>query len=427
MNGHKVERKVLFNQDFSLTSQLIPIAALLIGSAFLFVSGGINGLILPVRGQAEGFSSLSLGLLGTGWALGYVLGCLKVPGLVARVGHVRSFGVMAAIASISVLLSLLLIDQIAWIVLRSFAGFAFAGAAMIVESWLNERSESGSRGMVFGVYTMINLAASTIGQQSLNLGDTNSYHFFVIAAIFYCLALLPTAISSTSAPVPLVAAKFNLKALWLNSPVSVVAVLLIGVSNSAFGTLGAVYATQTGFDLASIALFMSLPIIAGAVAQIPVGFISDRIDRRLALIAVAAVALSGDLIFILVEPDSIKASIVAICLFGGAIFSLYPIAVAHANDHAPPNEFVRTSSGLLLLFGIGSMLGPIIAGLVMSTVGPKGLFITTIAPHVLILIFTAWRMTQRGTVDDSEKTEFVTATPLKSTTQTVVLSNPNND
>ena len=405
----------------------MPIAALLLGSAFLYVSGGINGLILPVRGQAEGFSTLSLGLLGTGWALGYVLGCLKVPGLVARVGHVRSFSVMAALASISVLLSVLILNPIAWIILRSIAGFAFAGAAMIVESWLNERSEPGSRGMVFGVYTMVNLTASTIGQLSLNLGDTNSYQFFIVAAIFYCLALLPTAISSSSAPAPLLTAKLDLKALWTNSPVSVFAVFFIGISNGAFGTLGAVYAQEIGFDLSSIALFMSLPILAGAAAQIPVGFISDRIDRRLALIAVTVVAISGDLIFIIHEPESMQAAIVAICVFGGAIFSLYPVAVAHANDHAPPNDFVSTSGGLLLLFGIGSMLGPILAGLVMSTIGSKGLFYTTIVPHALILIFTAWRMTQRAPVAENDKTDFVTATPLRTTIQTVVLSNSDGE
>lgn len=380
-----------------------------------------------MRGQAEGFSTLSLGLLGTGWALGYVLGCLKVPGLVARVGHVRSFSVMAALASISVLLSVLILNPIAWIILRSIAGFAFAGAAMIVESWLNERSEPGSRGMVFGVYTMVNLTASTIGQLSLNLGDTNSYQFFIVAAIFYCLALLPTAISSSSAPAPLLTAKLDLKALWTNSPVSVFAVFFIGISNGAFGTLGAVYAQEIGFDLSSIALFMSLPILAGAAAQIPVGFISDRIDRRLALIAVTVVAISGDLIFIIHEPESMQAAIVAICVFGGAIFSLYPVAVAHANDHAPPNDFVSTSGGLLLLFGIGSMLGPILAGLVMSTIGSKGLFYTTIVPHALILIFTAWRMTQRAPVAENDKTDFVTATPLRTTIQTVVLSNSDGE
>lgn len=405
-----------------MTRHLGPIAALLLGSAFLLIAGGINGLILPVRGNAEGFSSISLGMLGTGWALGYVLGCLWVPGLVSRVGHIRAFGVMAALAAVSILTSLLLMNPVAWIVLRSIAGFAFAGAAMIVESWLNERSDPASRGMVFGVYTMVNLAASTVGQLSLNLGNTNDYHFFVLAAVFYCMALLPTAISSSTAPRPLVKARLDLRSLWNNSPVSVVAVLLIGVSNSAFGTLGAVYAHKSGFDIASVALFMSLPILAGAIAQIPVGFLSDRADRRLVLIGVSATAICGDLIFIIVQPQDIRTSIVAICLFGAAIFSLYPVAVAHANDHAPPDDFIRTSGGLLLLFGIGSMLGPLLAGAGMSIAGTRGLFMTTIAPHALLILFTAWRMTKRSAVTKAKKSVFVATTPLRTTTQTAVFS-----
>ncbi len=400
----------------------MPIGALLAGSAFLLLAGGVNGLILPVRGAAEGYSALSLGLLGTGWALGYVLGCIWVPVLVSRVGHVRSFGAMAALAALSVLMSLLIMTPVSWILFRAFAGFAFAGAAMIVESWLNERSEANTRGMVFGVYTMVNLAASTIGQLSLNLGDTNSYHFFVIAAVFYCLALVPTAISTSSQPQPLVRARLDIRALWLNSPVSVVAVFLIGVSNSAFGTLGAVYAKNSGFTLASVSLFMSLPILAGALAQLPVGFVSDRSDRRLVLIGVALVAVAGDLVFILHQPQTMQSAIPAISLFGAAIFALYPVAVAHANDHAPPNDFVRTSGGLLLLFGIGSMVGPIFAGGAMSTLGPSGLFLTTIVPHTCLIIFTAWRMTRRASVVEEEKTSFVIATPLRTTTETVVIT-----
>ena len=405
-----------------MISRIYPILALLSGAAFLFFAGGINSLILPVRGSAEGFSVWSLGLLGTGWALGYVFGCVAVPSLVSRVGHVRSFGVMAALASISILLTSLLINPAAWILLRAVSGFAFAGSAMIVESWLSERSDSTSLGMLFGMYMMVTLAASTFGQLSLTLGTPNDYAFFVVAAIFYCFALLPTALSSSSAPIPLVKARLDLMALWHNSPVSVVAVFFTGMSNSAFFTLGAVYAHQTGFDLISVSLFVSVPVLLGAAAQIPVGFLSDRTDRRLVLVAVAAAAITGDLIFIIVQPHTINTALPVVSLFGGAVFSLYPIAVAHANDHAPPNDYLRTSGGLLLLFGIGSVLGPLVAGPVMSSIGPKGLFATTIIPHALILTFSVWRMTKRFSVAVDDKAEFVTTVPLATTTQTVVLS-----
>ena len=160
--------------------QFLPVSTLLLGSAFLLFAGGINGLILPLRGQYEGFSALSLGLLGTGWAIGYVSGCIFTARLVGRVGHIRAFGAMAAIAAISILLSALLVTPIAWIILRALCGFCFAGAAMIVESWLSEQTEPSSRGKVFGVYTMVNLGATTAGQMLLTVGDPNGFTLSLI-------------------------------------------------------------------------------------------------------------------------------------------------------------------------------------------------------------------------------------------------------
>ena len=200
--------------------QYLPISALLLGSAFLLFAGGINGLILPVRRNIEGFSSLSLGLLGTGWALGYVAGCILTSGLVARVGHIRAFGAFCAIAAVTILGSAIVIEPWAWITLRGICGFCFAGTAMVVESWLSEQTEPNQRGRVFGVYTMVNLGANTAGYMMLVLGDPAGFFFFALAAIFYCLALVPTALSSTSTPAPLVSVKLNLRDLWRTLPSS---------------------------------------------------------------------------------------------------------------------------------------------------------------------------------------------------------------
>lgn len=181
---------------------LLPLLALLSGSAFLLFAGGVNALILPVRGEIEGFTATSLGLLGTGWAIGYVAGCLRTPALVAKVGHIRAFGVMCALAAITVLLSLLVMTPWVWVPLRGISGFCFAGAAMIVESWLGERSDATTRGRIFGVYSMVTLAATMIGQMVLPLADSASFLFFIIGAMFYCMALVPTAMTSSASPAP---------------------------------------------------------------------------------------------------------------------------------------------------------------------------------------------------------------------------------
>lgn len=403
--------------------QILPISALLLGSAFLLFAGGINALILPVRGSAEGFSAFSLGLLGTSWAVGYVSGCIYTPVLVARVGHIRAFSVMAAVAALVILASLLFITPYAWIPLRALSGFCFAGAAMIVESWLNERAEPNTRGRIFGTYTMINLVASTGGQMTLTLGDSNGYLFFVLGAMFYCLALIPTAITSSQTPKPLVSVRLDIRALWRNSPIAVFGVVMVGVSNSAFGTLSAVYADRIGLVLASIALFASLPVLAGAVAQVPVGIFSDRIDRRKVLIGIAAVAICADIAFLVLRPEDRTVNIALACLFGAAVFSMYPVIVAHASDHAAPGTFIQISGGLLLLYGVGGMAGPLLAGAAMSVLGPPGLFATTLAAHVPIVLFALWRISKRAPVAQAEKVDFVPSPMARaSTPETMVLA-----
>ncbi|MEM1283931.1 MAG: MFS transporter [Pseudomonadota bacterium] len=406
-----------------MTRHLLPIMALLLGSGFLFFAGGVNSLLLPVRGGQEGFSTFSLGLLGTGWAVGFVTGCLVVSKLVARVGHIRSYSVMAALACLAVLTSLLLLTPYAWVPLRALSGFCFAGAAMIVESWLNEKVGKESRGKVFGVYQMVNLTASTAGQMVLTLGDTRGYLFFVIAAMVYAMALIPTAVSSSRAPQPLVSTGLNIKELWVNSPVAVFSVLLLGISNSSFGTLGAVYGTQIGLPISILALFVALPVLAGAVIQIPIGALSDRIDRRVVLIGMAFVGLLADALFIFAGARDAWVQISFALLFGMAIFTMFPIAIAHANDHAPPEGYVRTSGGLLLLFGIGSIIGPLLAGFAMQEAGPEGLFMVTLVTHALIAGYAVYRISQRAPVAAEEKTHFVaTPTARNTTTQTAALA-----
>lgn len=410
-----------------MVRQIYPLAALLLGSGFLLFAGGINALILTLRGAMEGFSPLSLGLLGTGWALGYVLGCVAVPRLVSRVGHIRSFSVMSALAGLAILGSLLVINPWAWIVMRSISGFCFAGAAMIVEGWLGDQSPAKSRGTVFGVYTTINLAATTAGQMSFAAGEPSGYFYFVLAAIFYMLALIPTAVSSSSTPPPLLQARLDLAGLYRNSPVAVVTVFFVGIANSAFSTLAAVYAQSRGFPITTIALFASIPILAGAVAQVPVGMASDRLDRRgvLAVIAVAAAAI--DAAFIMTQPDTTRLLVLA-GLLGAAIYSMYPIIVAHANDHASPETYVLTSGGLLLVFGVGAIIGPLFGGAAMHWIGDNGLYVVTASAHVVIVLYAIWRMLVRSPVPTEERSAFVPAPIARtSTPQTAVLALPEDE
>ncbi|SMX46762.1 MFS transporter [Maliponia aquimaris] len=405
--------------------QLFPVSALLFGSALLLFAGGMHSLILPVRGVAEGFSSTSLGLLGTGWAVGYVLGCLYVPRMVGSVGHIRTFGVMCAFAAVAILLQALVVRPEVWIPVRAVSGFCFAGAAMIVESWLSDRANPQNRGRIFGIYTMVNLGATTAGQMAIALGDASGFLFFAVAAIVYSLALVPTALSTSASPAPLTSVRLNLPLLWRNSPVAVAACFLVGISNGSFGTLAAVYAGQVGLTLSAIALFSSIPVLAGALAQIPVGYASDRMDRRKVLVLVAVVALAADLGFLFATPQDQLTNLILVSVFGAAIYSMYPILIAHANDHAPQGTAIQVSGGLLMVFGVGNIIGPLIAGVAMGQTGAQGLFLTTVVGHVVMILYTLRRITKRAAVKDKDKTKkgFQITIPAKAATpETMVLA-----
>ena len=410
-----------------MVRQILPVAALLLGTAFLLFAGGIHALILPLRGGAEGFSALTLGLLGTFWAFGYVAGCLATPGIVARVGHIRAFGVMCAFAAISILGALLVVAPWPWVVLRAIAGFCFAGAAMIVESWLSERAEPTTRGRIFGLYTMVTLLASTGGQLAVALGPPEAAYsgfvFFVVAAMAYCLALVPTALSTTATPAPLVSVRLDIAGLWRNSPVAVVAVFCVGIANGSFGTLAPVYAERAGLVLTTIALFSSLPVLAGAVAQVPVGALSDRVDRRAVLVGLAIAALAADAAFLALAPEGRAANLALAALLGACIFSMYPVILAHANDHAAPGSFIQVSGGLLMVFGLGSIVGPLAAGAAMTGREPSLLFAITAAAHVVIALFGLWRMRRGAKVPQEEKVNFVASPPARlATPETAVLA-----
>ena len=404
--------------------QLLPVAALLSGAAFLFMAGGVHMLLLPVRGGIEGFEPSEIGLIGTGWATGFIAGCLMVPWLVQRVGHVRTFGVMAATASISVLLNLLMIEPLTWIALRALSGFCFAGAMMIMESWLNERATNESRGTIFAVYMTINLGASTVGQMLIAAGDPGGLFFFVLAAILFCMALVPTALSTATAPKPLVSTKIRLVPLYANSPVAVVGCFSIGMANGAFGTMSAVYGLQIGLSVSAIALLVATAILGGAVGQVPLGRISDRMDRRLVITATGVAAAAIGTAFFALNPREAPWVIGMAAAYGVFAYPLYSLCVAHANDHANPESFVEISSGLILVYGIGTMIGPLASAGMMEWFAPRALFAFTAGVHLWIASYALYRRMRRAPVPVEERDAYGSMPMPRATTPETAMLDP---
>jgi MFS family permease len=402
-----------------MTRNIFPVISLLLGTLFLFLGNGLHGLLLPVRGSSEGYSNEVLGLLGTAWAAGFVLGCFVAPKVVMRIGHVRAFSSFIAVIAIIALMTGIVVEQHSWVLLRALTGFCTAGTSMIIESWLNERASNESRGAIFSFYISVTLMGVVGGQMMVAFGNVHTPILFMICGILYCLAMLPTTWSNAASPQPLRSVKLDLPSLFRNSPVSFVGILLIGIANGAYGTLVAVFGARVGLSDITIASMLSITIFAGAAAQFPAGRLSDRIDRRYVLAGIAMIAVVAALILMVTQPAAAIVLIPLVAIYGAAANSLYPIAVAHANDYADSGDFVKVSGGLLLLFGIGTIIGPTIGGPVMTYFGPHALFAVTAAAHALLVFYAIFRSRLRRALPPSERESFAHAHgPLATMTAT---------
>jgi MFS family permease len=382
------------------------VSALLLSVSILLMGNGLQGTLVPIRANMESFTAISLGLLGTAYFLGFTLGCVHGPLLVRRAGHIRTFLAMTSVASVVSLLHAIWVDPIAWWALRALTGYCFAVLYIVIESWLNAQSANTTRGKIFSIYTVINLTVVTAGQMMLALSDPASFNLFAVASILVSLAALPIAFTVAASPTPAAFALPRLRRLYRISPVGVAGCIAVGLANGAFWTLGPVYAQNEGFNLTEIAVFMSVVVLGGAVSQWPIGSLSDRMDRRISVIAAATCAVIAAMA-IMVIPSDAKLAIIAVgALFGAGAFPLYALAVAHANDYADASEAVEVSSGLLLLYGLGAAAGPLLASLWRAVSTGPTLFYFTALVHAALVVYVAWRISQRVAAPAEERAVF---------------------
>ena len=378
-----------------MTASLAPIAALLTSVAFLLMGNGLQGTLLPLRADSTGFSSADIGILGGAYFAGFILGCLMGARLVRRVGHIRTYIAMSTMATAVVLLHSLFVEAVAWWPLRAVTGFAFAVLAMTIESWLNERATNRNRGTIMSIYTVLNLAAITVGQQLVNLYAPAGFQLFILAAILISLAALPVALTVAPAPKPLATVNLRLGHLYRLSPVAFLGALAVGLGNGSFWSLGPVFAIKTGASVQEATLFMSAAVLGGAALQWPLGWLSDRIDRRKVIVAAAAGAALSAAAIAALSSSFNPTNLVFVALFGGFAFPVYALSVAHMNDFVAADAFVEASSGLLLVYGVGAVVGPILASLIMQGAGGFALFIFIGVVFALNAAAALWRLRVR--------------------------------
>ena len=389
-----------------LRRTILAISPLFAGLALLVIGHGLQTTLLPLRAKAEGIVARDVGFLMSGYYVGFVLGCILVPRVVQRVGHIRTFASFAALGAAIALGYGLYVNPVAWGFLRSLNGFCFAGLFMVIESWLNERVADEARGRMNSFYRVIDLAALTGGQALIAVAPVQGPQAFMYVAIAISLALVPITFSASGAPAPIASARLPLRALFRASPVGVVGCLAIGLSNGAFWSLGPLFASGEGRDESFVAAFMGLAVVGGALLAYPIGIVSDRFDRRRVIAGALFVTTAMAALLALSESYLPEALLPLVALYGGAMLPLYSLCVAHTNDRLAAGQFVYASRGLLLVFGVGASLGPSIAAALVQGLGQWALFGYTGVVFGLAGLFTIYRIFRREPVAAAEPIGF---------------------
>lgn len=386
---------------------LIRISSLLGGVGFLIVGVGLLFSVLGLRAGVAEFSGLALGLVTSAYFGGFVVGTYICPVVIRRVGHIRAFAAMASIASTMPILHALWIDPWFWGVLRLVTGICMVGLYIVIESWLNALAPLEHRGKLFAVYISINCVALALGQWLILVGDRLGFVPFALVSVMFSFALIPITMTPVDEPEPVDAPSLSLRSLYEASPVGMAAALGSGLIVGAFYGLGASFAQGVGFSDAGVASFVAATILGGAIFQWPVGHFSDTHDRRVVLFWVCLLGAGTAGMGYFLSPLSTDSLIPLAVIFGGLIFAIYGLCVAHVNDVIDSSRLIEFTGGLLLIHGIGAAIGPTLAGVVMDAFGPKSLMLYFSAVLGLLALYCLQRLRKKVVVPVEEKAEFV--------------------
>tara|TARA_R110000851_G_scaffold21414_3_gene64204 strand:+ start:981 stop:2270 length:1290 start_codon:yes stop_codon:yes gene_type:complete len=368
---------------------LKPVKSILYSVALLLLGNGLLNTLLTLRGTEEGFSSAVLGMIMSGYFVGFIGGTWVSGRLIRRMGHIRTFGFCASLCASVALLHLVFINPWVWLPLRMVYGLSFITLITVIESWLNSQAASHERGRIFAVYMVVNLGALATAQQLLRLSSPQGFLLFVIIAILISWALLPITLTRRVQPKMSERPKSSLRALLGFAPLAVASAALSGLAMGAFWSMTPVYATQLGFDIGGVGLVMSVAIIGGALLQIPIGRFSDKHDRPRVMtwVVLLAALIAACMPFAPMH----EALLGLYFLWGGLAFSLYPLAVAQLIDQLHPDEIVAGSADMLVMHGAGCAVAPIAAGSLMTAVGSQGLPVYIACVFALLGMYAIYR------------------------------------
>ncbi len=384
---------------------------LLLGMGVLMLGAGLQSTLLGLRATLEGFPTLVTGIIMSCYYVGYLLGTLIAPKLLRRVGHVRVFAALAAVASVAILVQGCFVNPWTWGAMRLVSGLCFAGIYVVAESWLNDRASRANRGRLFAVYMLVLYGGLGTAQFLLVLSDPRTPTPFMLVSVLISLAMVPIVISAQALPEHAAPRKVRLLDLYRNSPLGVVAVTVSGMVSAIIFSMGPVYAQLSDLDTSGVAAFMGVSILAAVITQYPVGRLSDRMDRRTVIAAVCTLAaiVAGSIVAFPQMPHG--AFLILAALFSGFALTLYSLSVSHVNDKLEPAQMVASSSTLLLLNGSAAAIGPMLSGSLMTAFGPRAYFATLASLTGSLAVYDLWRKSRRRPVPPSQKGPFVRAQP----------------
>jgi len=386
--------------------------ALLLGMLFLQLGNGLQGTLLGVRGELEGFSTFEMSVVMSAYFLGFLGASKLVPDLIRRVGHVRVFAALASFISAILILYPLLINPWVWTGGRVIIGFCYCGVYIAAESWLNNAATNENRGQLLSSYMVVQMAGIVAAQLLLLTGDPSGFELFVLISVLVSISFAPILLSITPTPAFETTKPMSIKELFSTSPLGCVGMFFLGGIFSAQFGMAPVFGTSADLSLLQISIFVAAFYIGAMVFQFPVGWLSDRMDRRILIVVTSAIgfiaaviAIFGVNIFIILLGSAF--------FIGGMSNPLYSLLIAYTNDFLEPDDMASASGGLLFLNGLGAISGPLFTGYLMTEIGPIGFFVILAALLGVLTVYGFYRMTQRG-ISDVDTSSYATVLPTTS-------------
>ena len=386
-------------------STIRNLLALLLGMLAIMTGISYQAVVLGVSG-APIFNDIELGIITSMNFVGFLLGSMYIPKSVNKVGHVRCFAAMTAVFSSAILLFAVLTDIYSWSLLQLLSGFASAGLFVVAESWLNDATENSQRGQLMGIYLVICMLGKIIGYNLASIGDVSSYAHFTAISIVISLAGVPMLLSAGSSPTLNPPEHLNLLQLYKVSPTGIIAVAVNAIVVGMVNGYGPVYGARIGLDTNMVAYFMSAIMIGAMFCQLPIGSISDFMDRRYVMIAVCTTGVITSLLLITMDAGNFWYWIVLV-IFGGCSFTIYPLGCAHTNDFLRPSQRVAACGGLLITASVGMSIGPFLGGVLVELFGTEAFFGISIVCAGSLGLFILTRLRVRDAPASEQSADFV--------------------